>query len=153
MTDQAVEAPPVVWSAPLADVPVGARFTTRGRTVTEADVVGFAGLTGDVHPVHTDAVYAAATPFGQRIAHGLLVVSMAVGLVPLDPRRVLALRRISDVVLKRPVHLGDTIHVEGRVTDVRPMTDEAGLVSCAWTIHTHESGLVTRVAVDLLWAT
>ena len=140
------------WAAPFAEVEAGTRFTTRGRTVTEADVVGFAGLTGDVHPVHTDAVYASGTQFGQRIAHGLLVVSMAVGLVPLDPHRVLALRKLSDVVLKRPVHLGDTIHVEGKVSSTRPVSDEAGLVSCAWTIHTHESGLVTRVGVDLLWA-
>src|SRR2546423_12745667 len=52
----------------------GDRFVTRGRTVTESDLVGFATLTGDAHPQHTDAVWAASSPFGERIAHGLLVL-------------------------------------------------------------------------------
>ena len=84
----------------------------RGRTVTEADVVAFAGLTGDFHPQHVDAEWAARSPFGERIAHGLLVLSLAAGMVDFDPEEVLALRRVRDVVFKRPVKLGDTIHVE-----------------------------------------
>src|ERR671938_598898 len=81
----------------------GASFTTRGRTITEADVVSFAALTGDWHPQHTDEVWAAASPFGERIAHGMLLISCAIGLVPLDPERAVALRRLSEVVFKRPV--------------------------------------------------
>ena len=74
----------------------------------------FAGLTGDFHPQHADAEWAAASPFGERIAHGLLVLSLAAGLVDFDPEEVLALRRVRDVVFKRPVKLGDTIRVERR---------------------------------------
>ena len=98
----------------------GERFVTRGRTITEADVVSFATLTGDFHPQHVDASWAVSSRFGERIAHGMLVMSYAIGLVPLDPERVVALRRVSDVVFKNPVYIGDTIHVEGRIESVLP---------------------------------
>lgn len=62
------------------DFEVGQRFVTPGRTVTEADVVNFAGVSGDYNPIHTDAEFAKSTPFGQRIAHGLLVLAMLTGL-------------------------------------------------------------------------
>src|SRR5438094_31619 len=103
------------------DLSPGQAFSTRGRTVTEADVVAFGTLTGDLHPQHVDAVWAAESPFGERIAHGMLVLSYAVGLVPLDPERVVALRRVRDVVFKRPVAIGDTIHVEGQVESLTPL--------------------------------
>ena len=99
------------WWAPFEALETGQAFTTRGRTVTEADVVGFAALTGDWHPQHADAEWAAASPFGERIAHGLLVVSLAAGLVPFDPGRVIALRQVSDATFKRPVRFGDTLRV------------------------------------------
>jgi acyl dehydratase len=139
------------FSASFEDVAVGASFTTRGRTVTEADVVGFAALTGDWHPQHADAQWAADSAFGERIAHGMLVVSFAVGLVPFDPDRVLALRRISDVVFKRPVRLGDTIRVEGKVAETVRVSDEAGLVTWAWSVVNQEGRLVCRAKVDVLW--
>src|SRR5438034_28685 len=72
---------------------VGDRFVTRGRTVTEADVVSFACLTGDMHPQHTDRAWAASSLFGERVAHGMLVASFALGMLPFDPERVIALRR------------------------------------------------------------
>ena len=92
----------------------------RGRTVTEADVAMFAGLTGDFHPQHTDAEWAASSPFGERIAHGLLVLSLAAGLVDFDPEEVIALRRVRDVVFKRPVRLGDTIRVSAEMGEPAP---------------------------------
>src|ERR671927_1519986 len=104
---------PSLFSSGFDELTEGARFTTRGRTVSEADVVAFAGLTGDYHPQHTDAEWSAQGPFGERIAHGMLVLSYAAGLVPFDPERVVALRRVGDAVFKAPVRLGDTIHVEG----------------------------------------
>ena len=60
-----------------------------------------------------DADWAAGSRFGEQIAHGLLVLSFAVGLLPLDPERVVALRRVGDAVFKQPVKIGDTVHVEG----------------------------------------
>ena len=92
----------------------------RGRTVTEADVVAFAGLTGDFHPQHVDAEWAAGSVFGERVAHGLLVLSLAAGLVEFDPNEVIALRGVRDAVFKRPVKLGDTIRVETRPGEVAP---------------------------------
>ena len=60
---------------------VGQKFNTVGRTVSEGDIFNFAGLTGDFNQIHTDAAFAATTQFGQRIAHGLLGLSLATGLV------------------------------------------------------------------------
>jgi 3-hydroxybutyryl-CoA dehydratase len=138
-------------SAPFEALEEGQRFSTRGRTVTEADVVGFAALTGDWHPQHADAEWAAASPFGERIAHGMLVISLAVGLVPFDPERVMALRRLGDVVFKRPVRLGDTVRVEGRVAEVSQATPEAGLVTLAWSVLNQHDQTVCRARVEVLW--
>lgn len=125
-------------------------FVSRGRTVTEADVVAFSALTGDWHPQHSDATWAADSAFGERIAHGMLVVSFAVGLVAFDPERVVALRRIRDVVFKRPVRLGDTIHVEGTEADRRDVDDQTALVTWNWRIVNQDGELVCRVAIEAL---
>src|SRR4051812_50058302 len=90
---------------------VGDRFVTRGRTVTEADVVSFASLTGDMHPQHTDRAWAASSLFGERVAHGMLVASFAIGMLPLDPSRGIALRSVRDAGFKRPVVIGARLHV------------------------------------------
>lgn len=125
----------------------GDTFTTRGRTVTEADVTAFAGLTGDFHPQHVDAEYAATSIFGERVAHGLLVLGLAAGLVPFDPERVLALRRVREAVFKRPVALGDTMHVEGEIDTV----GAAGLT--AVTLRVIAGGrLVARIVLDVVWS-
>jgi len=124
---------------------------SRGRTITEADVVAFSALTGDWHPQHSDATWAAQSAFGERIAHGMLVVSFAVGLVDFDPERVIALRRMRDVVFKRPVRLGDTIHVEGTEADRRDVDGETALVTWNWRIVNQDDELVCRVAIEALY--
>ena len=129
---------------------MSAPFTSRGRTVTEADVVAFSALTGDWHPQHSDAVWAAESAFGERIAHGMLVVSFAVGLVAFDPERVIALRRVRDVVFKRPVRLGDTIHVEGTEAERREVDDETALVTWNWRIVNQDGELACRVTIEAL---
>ena len=139
------------WSAPFEELAVGVEFETRGRTVTEADVVGFAALTGDWHPQHADAEWAASSAFGERIAHGMLVISLAVGLVPFDPDRVVALRRVGDAVFKRPVRLGDTLRVRGRVDELRPLNDDAGLVTWGWSVVNQDDRVVCRARVEVLW--
>jgi acyl dehydratase len=130
---------------------VGAETVTRGRTITDADLVAFSALTGDWHPQHSDATWAAASPFGERIAHGMLLVSCAIGLVPLDPERVLALRRISDVVFKRPVRIGDTIHVEGRLESRREIDERTGLATWIWSVRTTHGRTALRATVEILW--
>jgi 3-hydroxybutyryl-CoA dehydratase len=129
----------------------GERFATRGRTVTEADVVLFAGLTGDTHPQHTDAEWSARSRFGERIAHGLLVLSYAAGLVPFDPDRVVALRRVGDVVFKHPARIGDTVHVEGEVGERRELDEQHGLVGCRWRVLNQRGKLVARATVEVVW--
>jgi acyl dehydratase len=141
----------VNWKAGFDQLEVGQEFQTRGRRVTEADVIAFATLTGDAHPQHTDAEWAARSPFGERIAHGMLILSCAVGLVPLDPERVLALRRVREVVFKRPVLLGDTIRVRGSVMELLAVSDEAGLVNCRWAIVNQREQLCARAEVEVLW--
>jgi 3-hydroxybutyryl-CoA dehydratase len=140
-----------LWSLPFERLVEGASFQTRGRTITESDVVAFAAQTGDWHPQHSDARWAAESHFGERIAHGMLVLSYAVGLVPLDPERVVALRRVADVVFKRPVRLGDTVHVRGLVTSLQDVGDEAGLVGFAWTVVNQDGRTVARARVEVLW--
>lgn len=129
----------------------GQRFVTRGRTITESDVVSFAALTGDRHPQHVDAAWSAESRFGERVAHGMLVLSYAVGLVPLDADRVLALRRVRDAVFKRPARLGDTIRVDGRIDSATPLDDATGLVATGWRILRQDGALLARAEVDVLW--
>ena len=133
------------------DLSPGMTFTTRARTVTEADVVAFATQTGDLHPQHVDARWAAGGPFGERIAHGMLVLSFAAGLVPFDPDRVIALRRVRDATFKRPVRLGDTIRAEGRLTATTEIDAGSGLVSVALTVLGDADRAVMRAAIDLVW--
>jgi 3-hydroxybutyryl-CoA dehydratase len=130
---------------------VGERFTTRGRTIGEADVTGFATLTGDTHPQHTDAEWAARSRFGERIAHGLLVLSYSAGLVPFDPERVVALRRVRDAVFKQPVRIGDTIHVEGEIASKAELDTQHGLVETRWRVMNQRGKLVLRATVELVW--
>lgn len=143
----------MTFSVPFERLEEGAAFKTRGRTVTEADVVGFSALTGDWHPQHADAEWAADSAFGQRIAHGMLVLSFAVGLIPLDPERVVALRRVRDVVFRRPVRLGDTIHVEGRIAGLKPVGDDAdaGLVTLALDVVRQDGLRACAAKLEALW--
>jgi 3-hydroxybutyryl-CoA dehydratase len=130
---------------------VGARFRTRGRTITEADVVAFAALSGDSHPVHTDAEWAAASEFGERIAHGALILSYGVGLVPFDPEWVLALRGFERVVFKRPVKIGDTIRVEGELEAKRELDDATGLAEFGWRIVNQRGQAVALARARVVW--
>jgi 3-hydroxybutyryl-CoA dehydratase len=133
------------------ELAMGERFATRGRTIGEADITGFATLTGDTHPQHTDAEWAAGSRFGERIAHGLLVLSYAAGLMAFEPERVVALRRVGDAVFKQPVKIGDTIHVEGEVTSKSELDAEHGLVETRWRVMNQRGKLVLRVTVELVW--
>ena len=139
------------FDLPYDDLAPGMRFATRGRTVTEADVVAFATQTGDFHPQHVDAEWSAAGPFGERVAHGMLVLAYAAGLVPFDPERVMALRRVRDAVFKRPVRLGDTIAAEGRIASMTEIDERSGLVCVALNVKGREGRTVMRATIELLW--
>ena len=107
----------------------GLTITSPGRTITEADVVGFAALTGDWTRLHTDAVYAAQKPFGQRIAHGMLGLSFASALavrMGFLEETLLVFREISNWKFVLPIFLGDTIHVQAVVHETRAVPRLSG---------------------------
>lgn len=102
---------------------VGAEVLTAGRTITEADIVNFAGLSGDFNAIHTNAVHAAQDTFGRRVAHGMLVHSIATGLAVqtgVIEGTVLAFRELS-AKFSLPVFIGDTIHVKLEVTEKKAL--------------------------------
>ena len=93
---------------------IGQQVLSPGRTITEADIVTFAGLSGDFNGIHTDSVYASGTNFGGRVAHGLLGLSVASGLLVRTgvlEGTVIAFREIKEWKFSQPIYIGDTIHV------------------------------------------
>lgn len=107
----------------FADVEIGDGITTAGRTVTEADVANFAGVSGDFNELHLNAERMADSSFGERIAHGALVFSLMTGLLwqARDEREdVVAFYGVDRLRFVGPVFVGDTIHVETEVVDTEP---------------------------------
>jgi acyl dehydratase len=105
------------------EVELGQRFVTRARTITEADLVQFAALTGDYNPMHTDAEYMKNHAMGQRVAHGMLTLSYAVGQIyqlGFMERTVVAFRGLA-MKFSLPVFIGDTLHVEVVITEKKEM--------------------------------
>lgn len=102
----------------------GQKIVTVGRTVAESDILTFAGLSGDYNQIHTDAEFSKTTPFGQRVAHGLLGLSIASGLAMRTgvlEGTVIAFREINDWKFIKPIFIGDTIHAELEVTETKAL--------------------------------
>jgi 3-hydroxybutyryl-CoA dehydratase len=102
----------------------GQRVTSPGRTITESDIVAFAGLTGDYNQIHTDEEYSKKAGFGKRVAHGLLGLSIASGLAVrtgILEETVMAFREINDWKFVKPIFIGDTIHVEMQVIETKAL--------------------------------
>lgn len=111
------------------DLAVGTSWVTTSRTVTEADVGAFAGLTGDRFPLHTSEEFARQTPFGTRIAHGLVGLTFAMGLMwprtgQFD-RSSIAFLGVKNWNFLQPISFGETIHVEYEVTAHRASRSKA----------------------------
>jgi acyl dehydratase len=103
---------------------IGKKIISPGRTVAEADVIAFAGISGDFNSIHTDAVYAATTSFGARVAHGLLAIAIVSGLAVRTgvlEGTVMAFREILKWKFSQPVFIGDTIHVIMEVVDKKAL--------------------------------
>lgn len=105
------------------DLHVGLAFESPTRTVTEADVVAFAGLTGDFSELHTSEEFARHTQFGRRVAHGLLGLSFAHGLMWARSGELrdcaVAFLGMADWRFRKPIFLGDTIHVHYKIVELR----------------------------------
>jgi acyl dehydratase len=98
------------------DVEIGQEWESGGRTVTETDIVNFAGLSGDFNPIHLDHEYAKTTPFRRPIAHGLLVMAIGSGLgINFPPMRTQAILSMKEVNFREPVFIGDTIRIRVKV--------------------------------------
>ena len=111
--------------------------TSRSRTVTEADIVNFAGLSGDFVELHMSEAYAARGPFGKRIAHGALVFSISTGLsVQLGQitDTVIAFYGVDKLRFTRPVFIGDTIHIAKKVVSKEPKGSDRGVVTFETTV-------------------
>ncbi len=134
----------------------GQEIITAGRTITEADVVNFAGLSGDFTQIHTDLEYSKNTPIGQRIAHGLLVASVVSGLAAqtgVMEGTVLVFREILEWKFVRPVFFADTIHAVLKVRETKAMRRlGGGLVTIDINVLKQDGEVVCRGAWAVLMA-
>ena len=141
----------------IEDFTVGQVDLSRARTVTETDVVTFSWVSGDINPMHTDAVHSAKSPIGQRIAHGALGLSMATGLSAtlgyLDGTAIAALG-IDQWKFLKPIYFNDTIHLRATVKEARLASrgDRGVLVRLMELINQHgdvvQSGLMTTLVLS-----
>lgn len=104
------------------DFEVGDEFITPRRTITETDLIQFAGLSGDFNPIHTDHVFAAESPYGRPVVYGLLIVSIVTGLTArlgVFDGTIIAMLGIDDWRFLGPVFVGDTLHVRMTIAEKR----------------------------------
>ncbi len=101
---------------------IGDHYESQGRTVTEADVVAFAGLSGDFNPLHTNAEFGKTTPFGERIAHGMLIMAIATGMAQwtgiFEGTTIALMEQL--IRYKGAVKFGDTVHLQLEVLEKKP---------------------------------
>jgi 3-hydroxybutyryl-CoA dehydratase len=141
----------------LDDYAVGDKFISPARTITEADIINFAGLTGDWHPLHTDVEYAAKTPFKERIAHGMLTLSVGMVLPfrlgPYSsflPRSFIAFYGMESVRFTGPTKIGDTIHCEVEVTEITDKSPDRGVLTTQNSIKNQRGELLVTYVIKVL---
>lgn len=116
------------------DYKVGEKFISPGRTITETDIVMFAAFTGDWHPLHTNVDYAAKTPFGERIAHGMLTLCVGSALIfrlgayVALPKSFIAFYGMDKVRFTGAVKIGDTIRCETEIIELQEKDDKRGVI-------------------------
>ena len=116
------------------DYEVGETFVSPGRTITETDIVMFAAFTGDWHPMHTNVEFAANTPFKERIAHGMLGLTVGSALMfrlgpyVLLPKSFIAFYGMESIRFTAPVRIGDTIHCKVKVKSLMEKDDRRGII-------------------------
>jgi acyl dehydratase len=134
-----------------SELRIGDRETTRGRTITETDVVQWCALTGDWFWIHSDRVRAEASPFGERIAHGMLVWAYSAGLaVPPDSDTIVANYGAESVRFTKPVLIGDTIHVELEVLAKSDKQPGRGVVDLQWDVYNQKNERVCASVAKVL---
>jgi acyl dehydratase len=116
---------------PVDELTLGEAVPSRGRTVTETDVVSFCYLTGNWLEIHSNEEVAAKTPYGRRLVQGSLVFSIVPGLVEWDARYTIAMYAVNDMRFPRPVFIGDTITAQIAVDDVQLRDADTGIATFA----------------------
>ncbi len=117
------------------DFSVGEKFVSQGRTITEALVTNFAALTGDWTPLHVDAEFARTTYYGERIAHGMLILAVGhtlgfmLGRHMLAPKSFIAFYGLDQVRFTGPVMIGDTIRQASEVIEMTPKDEQTGIIT------------------------
>ncbi|MFJ8260065.1 MaoC/PaaZ C-terminal domain-containing protein [Peribacillus asahii] len=111
------------------DYSIGETWQSKGRTITESDLVMFSAFSGDWYSLHSDAEYAKGTQFEQRIAHGMAILSITTGLVTFEPGIVVAFYGMDKVRFTNPTFIGDTIHLDAKVIDLKDRSQSQGLVT------------------------
>ena len=133
-----------------SDLEVGLKFRSPGRTITDADLVGFAGLTGDFSELHTSDVYAQASQFGRRVAHGMLGLAYAHGLMWARTgelrRTAIAFLGINEWKFVGPIFVGDTIFVNYAIAEIRDSKSKPtqAIVTFDVEVVTHDERVVQR---------
>lgn len=133
---------------------VGQRFESQGRTITESDVVSFAAWSWDTNPVHTDAVAAAQGRFGERIAHGVLGLSVAMGLAArlgVFEGSSIALLGVDEWRFVEPLVIGDTVRCVVEIESVRRTSrGDAGILGRRFTLLNHRDAVVQEGRIGLM---
>ena len=136
------------------DFEVGQVFRSQGRTITESDVVTFAGWSWDTNPLHTDAAYSGSQRFGRPIAHGLLGMSVAMGLAArlgVFESCSVALLGVDEWRFVRPILVGDTVTCEVAITGTRPTSGGAtGVLAREFSLFNQDDEVVQRGSIGLL---
>jgi 3-hydroxybutyryl-CoA dehydratase len=135
------------------DVEVGQEWESLGRTVTQADIVNFAGISGDFNPIHMDHEFCKTTPFREPIAHGLLVLAISSGLgIMYPPMRTLAFMEIREWRFLGPVHIGDTIRNKTKILAKEERSrGRRGVITWQRTIvNQHDKPVVEGILVTLV---
>jgi acyl dehydratase len=134
---------------------VGEVYTTGSRTITTTDIVNFACLSGDFNDVHANWEYCKTTPFGEPVAHGPLVYSIAAGLVyasGINDGTLIALLEVSKWVMLAPVRNGDTIRLEQEVVSTRPSkSGDKGVVTFDRRIVNQHGTVVQNMTTSYLY--
>jgi 3-hydroxybutyryl-CoA dehydratase len=136
------------------DCHLGEKAVSPGRTITEADIVLFAAFSGDWLPIHADVEYARKSIFGERIAHGLLVLTVGSALLlqlgesALLPKATIALYEIERVRFVAPTKIGDTLHTEGEIIRMTELDPTKGMIAIRGTIKNQQDDTVATFTLN-----
>ena len=136
------------------DFTPGDESTTPGRTITEADIINFAGLTGDWYELHTNVEYAAKTRFGQRIAHGALIfsISTALNVRAMPPGNTLiAFYGVDKLRFVKPTFIGDTVYCRNKVLEKAEKDSSSGVVASLCEVVNQRGEVVISYTSRALW--